>query len=76
MPWPSTGEKLPLVTVADRLAVDEHGAPGPRRAAALGGDADELAGDAGVALGERAASRRGTPACPTPRPTRARPAAA
>jgi hypothetical protein len=51
MPWPRTGEKLPLVTCADRSAVDEHFAVRARRSATLGGDSHELAGHAGVALG-------------------------
>ena len=51
-------------------------AVGPRRAAALGGDADEVAGDARRRARPRARRGRGTSACPTPRPSRARPAAA
>ena len=46
MPCPSTGEKLPDVTSPTVLAVDDHSALGSRRAAAFGGDADELALDA------------------------------
>ena len=53
MPWPSTGEKLPLVTSPTVLAVDDHGAARPRRAPAFGGDADEVAVDAPLALRHR-----------------------
>ena len=75
MPWPSTGEKLPLVTHADDLAVDEHLAVGPRRAAAVGGDADAACGRRRARARPPAARDRGTRPCPTPPPSRARPAA-
>ena len=53
MPWPSIGEKLPLVTTPASAPVDQHRLVGPRRAAALDGEAAQAAGDAALALGDQ-----------------------
>ena len=60
MPWPSTGEKLPLVTTPTGGAVEQHGLLGARRPAALGGDAPQAAADARAPARLRAPPARGT----------------
>ncbi len=51
MPWPSIGEKLPLVTSPAGLTVDLDGLLGSRGPAAFGGDAPQPPPDAPLALG-------------------------
>ena len=76
MPWPSIGEKLPLVTTPASAPVDQHGLLGPRRAPALDGEAAQPAGHAALPLGDAARRGRGTRRpCPTPPPSRGRPGA-
>ena len=51
MPWPRMGLKLPLVVSPTAAPSTSTGLLGARRAAALGGDAAEAAGDAALLLG-------------------------
>ena len=76
MPWPSTGEKFPLVTspTGSPSTSTAHSARGGRRPSVA--MPTRWRATPALALGLQRGAGRGTSPCPTPRPNRARPAAA